>query len=82
MGFLKGIKAYSRRKFLLTGTLAIGSVAVVRKFWLHKSRNKATVKFLTQDGQVVEVNKKHLPGKSKSVTKDQLVKWIWKDQQF
>lgn len=82
MGFLTGFKAYSRRKFLITGGLVLGGISVAKQFWPLKPSPGKTAKFLTHDGKLVEVDLKGIQGRSKPVSDEELAKWIWKDQEF
>ena len=68
-------KATSRKKFLLWGAGILSSLAAV-KLWGLAKKKKETVKMLTQDGKLVEIDKKFLSGQSKKITKEELQGWV------
>lgn len=71
-------KKESRRKFLGWG-LATAAVLSVAKFVLpSRKENKKTVKMLTQDGKLVEVDIAALPPQKKKITNQELQNWIGK----
>ena len=67
----------SRKKFLFWGLGILSSVAAARFIGLPK-KNKQTVKMLTQDGKLVEIDKKLLPSKSKKISNKELQSWVKK----
>ena len=72
----------SRKKFLLWGTTLFSSL-VVLKFLpgskrLKKEPETETVKMLTQDGKLIEINKKLLVSTGKKISNEELQKWIKK----
>lgn len=70
----------SRKKFLLWSAVLLGS-ATVFKFMTGKEtkNNKSeTVKMLTEDGRLVEIDKIMLATGGKKITNDELQKWIKK----
>ena len=79
-------KTSSRKKFLLWGTAVITSLTAFR--FLPGSRKhsfpeiaekKETVKMLTQDGKLVEVDVENLYcGKRKKISDDELKNWVTK----
>lgn len=69
-------KNQSRRRFIGWG-LASAAVFSAVKFFLP-SRKKETVKMLTQDGKLVEVNIASLPSKTKKISNKELQNWIRK----
>ena len=69
-------KNQSRRKFIGWG---IASAAVFSVFkWLRPSAKKETVKMLTQEGKLVEVDIASLPPQKKKITNTELQNWIRK----
>lgn len=58
-------KPTSRKRFLLWGATILSSATVFKFFIGSKEKKSDTVKMLTQDGRLVEVDKKFLvsPGK-------------------
>ena len=73
-------KIQSRKKFLLWSAVALSSVSVLKFFKAPKNKNSETVKMLTQDGRLVEVNISAIPSKKKKITNKELQNWITKDK--
>ena len=72
-------KTQSRKKFI---GLSISAAALITtfKFFTFKKKNKiSTVKMLTRDGKLVEVNIAAIPSKKKKITNKELQSWITKD---
>lgn len=69
----------SRQKFLLWGAVVLGSVTVF-KFLTgsKKKKNDNTIKMLTQDGKLVEINRDLLVSSGKKISNDELKQWIKK----
>lgn len=69
-----GNKVHSRKKFLLAG---IGTVALCGSlnFLFGKKKNK-TVKMLTQDGRLVEVNPDVIKKLNQKVSNEEIHHWI------
>ncbi|QEC69862.1 hypothetical protein FRZ67_22120 [Panacibacter ginsenosidivorans] len=75
-------KTSSRKKFML-GAIAIFTSLTALKFWLPKDNKKGTekkdtVKMLTQDGRLVEIDKALLTSKNKKITDEELKTWVKK----
>ena len=66
----------SRKKFLFSG-LSLAAVAAFFK-WGNTSEKKKTVKFLTQDGKLVEIDADKLPSSKIVATKEDVQNWIKK----
>ena len=68
----------SRKKFLFSG-LSLAAVAAFFK-WGNQPEleKKKTVKFLTQDGKLVEIDEDKLPSFKKAATKEEVQNWIKK----
>jgi hypothetical protein len=68
----------SRKKFLWWGTAALASLTAL-KFWGRSpsKEKKETVKMLTQDGHLVEIDKA-LIASGKKVTDKELQQWVKK----
>lgn len=78
----KQSNAPSRKKFLLWGTTLLSSL-VFLKFLPGSNKRKnepvtETVKMLTQDGQLVEIDKKLLASSGNKISNEELQKWIKK----
>ena len=75
----------SRRKFvwgmgILSAFAAVGSITGI-SFWRKKKpseNKKQTVKMLTQDGRLVEVDVSKISGKMKKITNTDMQHWIKK----
>ena len=67
----------SRKKFVLWG-LGIASALTAFRFISPAKRKKETVKMLTQDGKLVEIEKDRLPVKKKKITDTELKSWVIK----
>lgn len=72
----------SRRGFLASGMVALGSLALVGRFWNRKEKNDQplTTKLLSREGKLVEVAVTKIPKKKSIISEEQLVSWIWKRQ--
>jgi len=70
--------APSRKTFLWWGTAALASIAAFRflPFQQKKKKQGETVKMLTQDGRLVEIDKKLIASGSKKITPGELQQWI------
>ena len=66
----------SRKKFLWWGAAALTAVAAFRFLPGQKKKKKETVKMLTQDGRLVEVDKTLVTPGSKKITAAELQQWI------
>jgi hypothetical protein len=72
------IKNPSRKKFLLWGATILSSVTVLKFISGGKKKKSETVKMLTQDGKLVEVDIVALSAKKKKITNTELQNWIEK----
>lgn len=74
----------SRKKFLIWSAAIVSSVTALNFFSDRKKtenkndENEGTVKMLTQDGKLVEVDKKLLASGSNKISDEELQKWISK----
>ena len=74
-------KVQSRKKFLGVGIAAASSLTAFRFFVPKKKIKTETVKMLTQDGKLVEVDMSNLfTGKRKKISDEQLKNWVNKKQ--
>jgi hypothetical protein len=77
-------KISSRKKFIVWGAAVLTSLTAFKLFTGSKKTapaKSATVKMLTQDGKLVEVDiDKIYCGKRKKISDEQLKKWVKKDQ--
>ena len=71
----------NRKKFLLWSAAILSSVTVF-KFLPYKKKNtepgNETVKMLTRDGTLVEIDKKLLASAGKKISDEELKKWVKK----
>lgn len=71
------IKHGTRRKFITWGVASAAVLAAVR--FITPSRKKpVTVKMLTEEGKLVEVDIAALPSEKKKITNRELQNWIKK----
>lgn len=74
------VKPSSRKKFLFWGAGLLGSVTILRFFSKPKAIEKEaeTVKMLTADGKLVEVNKSALASKTpgKKASNTDILAWM------
>lgn len=73
----------SRKKFIWWGAAALAAITGSRFFLIRKKKNDnkgstATVKMLTQDGRLVEIDKTLLASGSKKISTDELKQWVSK----
>ena len=72
-------KTPTRKKFLLWGAALLSSLTVLKFIPGSKQEKKETVKTLTRDGKLVEVDAdKIYCGKRKKISDDQLKSWVRK----
>ncbi|HEY5405495.1 MAG TPA: hypothetical protein VIJ92_00345 [Ginsengibacter sp.] len=70
-------KIQSRKKFIGVGISAAALLTAFRFFIPGKKTKKSgTVKMLTQDGKLVEVDIAALPTKKKKITNKEMQTWI------
>ena len=70
----------SRKKFLLWSAAILSAVTVLKFIPGNKEKKKNTVKMLTQDGKLVEVDADKLYcGSRKKITDEQLKNWVNKN---
>lgn len=72
-------KIQSRKKFIGVGISAVALLTAFRFFIPGKKTKKSgTIKMLTQDGKLVEVDIADLPTKKKKITNKEMQTWIKK----
>jgi hypothetical protein len=72
-------KISSRKKFLLWGAAALSSFALLKNIPSGKDEKKETVKMLTQDGTLVEIEvDKMYTSKREMISDKQLKNWVTK----
>jgi hypothetical protein len=73
-------KMQSRKKFLVWTAASLSSLTLLQFFKVSKKKKAETVKMLTREGKLVEVNVEAIPAKKKKVTNRELQNWIKKDK--
>jgi len=71
-------KTSSRKKFLFTGASLLSFFALWKFLPGKKNKKEETVKMLTHDGKLVEVNSKLMASKKRKVSDEELKNWISK----
>ena len=70
----------SRKKLLLWGATILSSLAVFKFIPLRKSKKpestKETVKMFSQEGKLVEIDKRFLVSSGKKISNEELQNWI------
>ncbi len=66
----------SRKKFLWWSATALASLTVFRFFGGQKKKKTDTVKMLTQDGRLVEIDRNMLASGGKKITDKKLQQWV------
>ena len=74
----QNVKTSSRKKFLIWGASVLSSVTIFKFIGTDKKKKSETVKMLTQDGKLVEVEIAALPSKKTKITNKELQNWIAK----
>ena len=71
-------KPTSRKKFLLWSATILSSAAVFKFIRIPKKKKSETVKMLTQDGKLVEIDKELLASPGKKISDIELQQWVKK----
>ena len=71
-------KTPTRKKFLLWGAAVLSSLTFMKIFSDRKQEKNETIKMLTQDGKLVEIDKKMLTSSAKKISDEELKKWVKK----
>jgi hypothetical protein len=73
-------KPVSRKKFVIWGASAMAALTAARFFFRPgaKKEKTTTVKMLTQDGKLVEVEVTKLSTKRKKISAEQIHTWVQK----
>jgi hypothetical protein len=66
----------SRKKFIFLGLGAAAFFSVFK--FMKPAKKKATVKMLTEDGKLVEIDQDLVSGKKRKITDAELKNWIKK----
>ena len=65
----------SRRKILFWSAAILSGLSLFR-WMIPKEKQTETVKMLTRDGKLVEVDKRLLPGKKVKINDKELLSWV------
>jgi hypothetical protein len=71
-------KTPTRKKFLIWGAAVLSSLTFMKIFANKQEEKNETIKMLTQDGQLVEIDKKLLTSSAKKISDEELKKWVKK----
>ena len=69
-------KTSSRKKFLFLGLSAVAFFSVFK--FTRQGKKKKTVKMLTQDGKLVEIDQVLIRGTKRKITDTELKTWVKK----
>ena len=67
----------SRKKFLIWSAAILGSASVL-PFFSKRQKKPDTVRMLTQDGKLVEIDPSHLVATGKKISDKELQQWVKK----
>jgi hypothetical protein len=70
-------KNTTRKKFVLWSLGALASVSAF-KYFIGKKEKKKTIKMLTQDGKLVEIDNELLKTSTERITNEELKNWVKK----
>jgi hypothetical protein len=71
------MKPVSRKKFLFWG-IGVSSLLAIPAFFRSSKKETKTVKMLTQDGKLVSVEVKNLPGAKSKIKAEDIHTWVSK----
>jgi hypothetical protein len=74
------MKKTDRRKFLVAG-ISLTALWTTMRFWKQPEKKK-TMKFLTQDGKLVEIDVDKIPKKKLAANKSDFQNWVVKNKQL
>ena len=72
------MKKQDRRKFLVAG-ISLAALWATFRFWKQPEKKK-TMKFLTQDGKLVEIDLDKMPSKKETASKADIQNWVKKNK--
>ena len=70
------LKPSTRNQFLRFGILAMVASPFLKIFKKKKDDASEKIKMLTQDGRLVEIDKKHLSSVKNKISDNELIQWI------
>ncbi|GHN00533.1 hypothetical protein WSM22_20220 [Cytophagales bacterium WSM2-2] len=72
------MKKHNRRKFLFAGLSLAALIATLR--FTKKKDERKTMKFLTQDGRLVEIEEDKVPVNKRAASKEDIQNWVKKSK--
>lgn len=72
------VKTVSRKKFLVWGATFLSAIGLIKILKPFEKKKPETRKFLTQDGQLVEVDTKHVLSNNSKIYTSDVKDWIKK----
>ena len=66
----------TRKKFLLWSLGILSSLTALKFISPSKNKKKDTIKMLTQDGKLVEIDRDMMPGSKRKITDPELKVWV------
>ena len=66
----------TRKKFLLWSVGILSSLTALKYISPSKKKKKDTVKMLTRDGKLVEIDRDMIPGSKRKITDPELKVWV------
>jgi hypothetical protein len=76
---MRQVPVYSRKKILLQAAAFFAGLPVIRFFSRKDLTNDETIIMLSENGELVKVDKKRLTAPVKKVNNDELQRWIKKN---
>lgn len=71
-------KSQSRKKFLVWSATILSSVSVFKYFTRTQKKKNATVKMLSQDGILVEIDQQRFVSSGQKISDKELQQWVKK----
>jgi hypothetical protein len=72
----QSLKTTSRKKILLWGAALVSSITLLKFIPGSKQKKSKTVKMLTQDGKLVEIDVDRIKKNGKKISHDEIHDWI------
>ena len=66
----------ARKKFLLWSLGILSSLTALKYIFPSKKKKKDSIKMLTQDGKLVEIDRDRLSGTKRKITDPELKAWV------
>jgi hypothetical protein len=72
----QSFKTTSRKKILLWGAALLSSITLLKFIPGHKTKKSKTVKMLTEDGRLVEIDVERIKKNGTKISHDEIHDWI------